>query len=550
MKWIVCSAWPYLDGKPHLGTFMHLLSADVYSRYLRMMHNEVVSVSGSDEHGTPMEVEAIRAKKSPKELADTYHGEMLKILNTFMVELDNYTRTESQVHINFVQDFYMELYGRGFVFSDRITQLYCEKDERFLPDRFVEGRCPYCGFESARGDQCDNCGRLLDPFELINPKCVICGQEPVVKETIQWFFDLPKLSKELTEYIENNSYLPENAKNFSRNWLKEGLKPRALTRDTKWGIPAPFPGAEDKTIYVWMEAVLGYVSAVKEWAEKLGKPELFESFWLSKETRSVYFIGKDNIPFHTIILPGLLMASGRGYALPTQVSSTEFILFEGKKFSKSKHIGVWMEDAMKIGKPEYWRFALMYFRPELRDSNFSWAEFDRAVNSELNDVLGNFVHRVMTFVKKFFDLQIPSPGEIDDTSGTLLRQLESLWEEYKQNMDSFKIKDAVRSMIELARRGNEYISSRVPWEQVKKNMAEASTTLYISSQVVYTITLMLYPFCPESSKKLWEMLGLEGDPVSIGTDKAGKEALKPGHRILPPSPLFSKVKVPTLQKTE
>ncbi|MEM3637711.1 MAG: methionine--tRNA ligase [Conexivisphaerales archaeon] len=540
-RWIVCSAWPYLDGSPHLGTFMHLLSADVYARYLRLKHEDVVSVSGSDEHGTPMEVEAIRTKTTPRELANRYHAEMLEILKTFMVELDNYTRTESPVHVKFVQDFYLRLYQRGYIYSQKVVQLYCNNDERFLPDRFVEGICPYCKYESARGDQCDNCGRLLDPLELEKPRCVICGQTPQPKETEHWFFDLSKLSAELNKYIDQNKELPENARNFSKNWLKEGLRPRALTRDSKWGIPAPFPGAEGKTIYVWMEAVLGYVSAVKEWAERKGNPELFSEFWLGKDTKSVYFIGKDNIPFHTIIFPALLIASGEGYVLPTQVSSTEFILFEGKKFSKSRHIGVWMNEAMRIAKPEYWRFALMYFRPELRDSNFSWTEFDRAVNSELNDVLGNFEHRVLTFIKKFFDMSIPEAKELDEDSKQMMEELSRLWNEYVNKMDSFQIKEAVRTMLDLARKGNEYMSRREPWEQIKHDNSLAAMTLYTCAQLVYTLTIMLYPFCPLSSTKLWEMLGLEGDPVSHGIEGAGREYLKPGHRIMPPSTIFSKV---------
>lgn len=544
-KWIVCSAWPYLDGSPHLGTFLHLLSADVYARYLRLKHEDVVSVSGSDEHGTPIEVEAVRAKVSPRDLANKYHQQMLEILKAFMVELDNYSRTESPTHLKFVQEFYMKLYERGYIFRQEVTQLYCEKDERFLPDRFVEGICPYCSYESARGDQCDNCGRLLDPLELIKPRCVICGQTPTPKKTEHWFFDLAKLTSQLNDYIEGNQELPENAKNFSRNWLKEGLKPRALTRDTKWGIPAPFPGAEGKTIYVWMEAVLGYVSAVKEWAETKGKPDLFKEFWLDRQTKSVYFIGKDNIPFHTIILPALLIASGDGYALPTQVSSTEFILFEGKKFSKSRHIGVWMKDAMKIGNPEYWRFALMYFRPEVRDSNFSWDEFDRVINSELNDVLGNFIHRVLTFIKKFFELTIPDPGKLDDDSKELLQELKRLWNEYISKMDSFEIKEAVRLMLDLARKGNEYMSKREPWQQIKSDRNQAALTLYTCSQLVYTLTLMLYPFCPASSLKLWEMLGLEDDPVKHGLAGAGEAYLKPGHKIMPPLVIFSKVSVPS-----
>lgn len=523
---------------------MQLLSADVYARYLRLIGDDVVSVSGSDVHGTPIEVEALKSKTTPRDLAEKYHKQMVDFLNRFLVELDNYTQTESPVHIKFVQDFYTRLYENGFVYSKKIWQLYCERDRMFLPDRFVEGTCPYCGKEGARGDQCDNCGRLLEPLDLVSPKCVICGLPPVTKESEHWFFDLPRLSERLKRYIQDSIEFPENARNFSLTWLKEGLKPRTLTRDNRWGIPAPFPGSEGKTIYVWMEAVLGYLSAVEELGQKRNDGGLFERFWKDAGTKSVYFIGKDNIPFHTIILPGLLMASEEKYVLPTQVSSTEFILFEGKKFSKSKGIGVWLEDAVKVGEPEYWRFALMYFRPESRDSNFSWVEFERAVNSEMNDVLGNFIHRVLTFVKRFFELTVPDPGELDDDSKELLGVLAESWQKYKSDMNSFAIKDAVRDALDLARRGNEYVSSREPWERIKRNdAASAAQTVYVGVQLVHTLSLMIYPFLPRSSLKVWETLGLDRDPVSEGASGAGTAAIRPGHKILPPSPLFSKVKV-------
>ncbi|MEM0287668.1 MAG: methionine--tRNA ligase [Nitrososphaerota archaeon] len=542
-KWIICSAWPYLDGRPHIGTFMHLLSADVYSRYLRMLGEEVVSVSGSDEHGTPIEVEALRLGSSPKELSNRYHDTMLKLLDAYMIKLDNYTRTESKVHIQFVRDFYLRLEKNGYIYPKVENQLYCEYDKRFLPDRFVEGICPYCGAPGARGDQCDSCGRLLEPTKLIEPKCVICGKTPVIKETKQWFFDLPSLSNEIQSYIERNKNLPENARNFSINWLKEGLQARAVTRDNRWGIPAPFKGADNKTIYVWMEAVLGYLSAVKELEDTKGS-NLFEFFWKDKESRSVFFIGKDNIPFHTIILPALLIASKEGYALPWQVSSTEFVLFEGKKFSKSKHIGIWMDEAMTIAPPEYWRFVMMYLRPEIRDANFTWSEFDRMVNDELNDVLGNFINRVLSFVERFFDSKVPDAGDLNHESKSILLAVSEAWNQYRSNMDAFAIREALKIMVDLARKGNEYMSSTEPWLLVKNknNRQSASTVLYTCCQVVYTLAIMMYPFMPSSAEKLLRMLGL--DYKVIKAEVAGHAALSPGHKIGRVSQLFSKVQIP------
>jgi len=310
-RWLVCSAWPYINYVPHLGTMIgSVLSADVFARYLRLRGDEVVFVSGSDEHGTPIEVEAIKRGIPPRKLTDEMHQKVKEIFDDWGITFDNYTRTESPTHKEFIQRFYMKIYENGHIFSEEIEMLYCPKCKRFLPDRFVEGECPYCGYENARGDQCENCGRLLDPVELKSPRCAICGSTPEVKKTTHWFFDLPKFEEDLKKYVEGNKQLPENARNFSLNLLKEGLRPRSLTRDNEWGIPAPFPGAEKKTIYVWMEAVLGYVSATIEWAKNIGKPDEWKKYWFDPQTKSVYFIAKDNIPFHVLILPALLMASG------------------------------------------------------------------------------------------------------------------------------------------------------------------------------------------------------------------------------------------------
>ncbi len=273
-KWIVNSAWPYVNSVPHLGTFIHLLSADVYTRYLRLKGEDVIAVTGSDEHGTPIEVEALRKGINPKELTDKYHNLILELLKKYSISFDNYTRTESPTHIKFSQSFYRKLYENNHVMKKTVELPHCDKCSRFLPDRFVEGKCPHCGFESARGDQCDNCGRVLDPTELIDGHCVFCGSKPTIKPSTHWFFELPRFEKDIENYLINNEQLPENAKNFSLRWIEEGLKPRALTRDNKWGVPSPFPGSEGKTIYVWMEAVLGYLSASIEFSENKGNPDL------------------------------------------------------------------------------------------------------------------------------------------------------------------------------------------------------------------------------------------------------------------------------------
>jgi methionyl-tRNA synthetase len=540
-KWIINSAWPYVNSVPHLGTFIHLLSADVYARYLRLKGEEVIAVTGSDEHGTPIEVEAIKKGVPPKQLTDAIHKQICDLLEAYNIRLDNYTRTESPVHIRYTQELYRKVYENGYVYTQNVSLPYCEKDQRFLPDRFVEGTCPHCGYEQARGDQCESCGRVLDPLELIRPRCVFCGAAPTVKSSTHWFFDLPKFRYKLLLLVQENKRLPENARNFSLKWLEEGLKPRSLTRDNKWGIPAPFPGAEGKTIYVWLEAVLGYVSASIEWAEKSGKPDAWKDFWFDKQTRNVHFIGKDNIPFHVIIFPSLLLATHEDYVLPWQVSSTEFILFNGQKFSKSKKVGVWIDEALKVAPAEYWRYVLIAIRPETRDANFTWRDFESHVNSELNDVLGNFVHRTLTFVNNYFDSKIPEPQELDSKDEALKNRIESSPSKVSQLFDQFQLRSALGEIIELARAGNQYLSEREPWHLVKTDRAKTATTLYFATQLVRSIGILISPFLPETAQHIRTQLNLTGEE---GWWDAGTLALKAGHAIGKATPLFHKVSVP------
>jgi methionyl-tRNA synthetase len=541
-RWIVTCAWPYINAVPHLGTLVQLLSADVYARYLRKAGEEVVFVSGSDEHGTPIEVEAMKKGISPRELTDKMHNYFLKLINEYGISFDNYTRTESSTHISFVREFYMKVYENGYVFERESEQLFCQKDGIFLPDRFVEGKCPYCGYERAKGDQCEMCGRLLNPTDLIDPRCAICGERPVIRSTKHWYFDLPKLEKELVEYINSTSSLPENARSMSLSMIREGLKPRALTRDNKWGIPSPFPGSEGKTIYVWMEAVLGYISATKEYFERAGNSDEFNKFWKEKSTKSVYFIGKDNIPFHVIILPALIMASKEGYVLPFNVSSTEFLNYEGDKFSKSRRWGVWLDEAILLLEADYWRYYLIAIRPETRDSNFSWKDFVMKINNELNDILGNFVHRALIFLRDRYESRVPEApldGVMEEVYKTAERSLEEL--------SSFKLRDSLRSVMDIARIGNKYLNESEPWRKYKENRKEADIIMKTAVQIIKTIAIYIEPFMPFTAEKIWRMLNLEGDVHKVGYENAFDEVLG-GHRISEVRPLFSKVKEEELRE--
>jgi len=501
-------------------------------------------VSGSDEHGAPIEVEALKRGISPRQLTDHYHQVFVDSLKTFNIQFDNYTRTESPVHKEFVQDFYRTLDKNGYVYAENIILPYCENDHRFLPDRFVEGECPYCHYTPARGDQCDNCGRVLDPKDLINPYCVLDHSTPVMKESKSWFFDLPKLADQLKKYVEENPNLPENARNFSLSWIRDGLKPRSLTRDLSWGIPAPFKGAEDKTIYVWMEAVLGYISATKEWAEKTEKPDLWKKYWLDPASHNIHFIGKDNIPFHVIVFPGLLLASKQGYSLPWEVSSTEWVQFDGQRFSKSRKIGVWIDEALQLEDAEYWRYALISLRPEQRDTNFTWQEFERKINTELNDVLGNFIHRTTTFISTRYNNKIPNYKQDQPGDQGILRVLHESPKLIDEKLEHFRLKEALEQVIQLAREGNRYLNENEPWQAIKTDPSKAEQTIGIAAQLVATIAIELQPFLPTTSSEIQKSI-LTSQKISW--KQAGQTTLGPGRGIRPMKPLFHKVSAEKLR---
>jgi len=406
-KVLVTSAWPYIQHVLHLGNLLPILSADVLARYHRLKGDEVLFVSGSDVHGTPVEVEAIKQGISPKELTDKNHRLVSDLFKKWGITFDNYTTTESPIHKEYVTNLHCKIDKNGYVFTQEAELPFCPECNRFLPDRFVEGKCPYCGYEGARGDQCEQCGRLIDPITLLEIRCSICGKTPAFRKVKHWYFDFPKFSEQLMNYVENNKQFPDNARNFSLNYIKEGLKPRPLTRDSEWGIPAPFKGAEGKVLYVWFENVLGYVSATIEYFKQHGNEEKWKEFWFDKDSKVLCLIGKDNIPFHTLIFPALLLAIHEGYNLPWNVSTNEFLTYEGQKFSKSRGIGVWIDEALELFPADYWRYTLIANRPETKDANFTWAIFLEKVNADLNDTLGNFVHRTLTFITRYYGGKVP-----------------------------------------------------------------------------------------------------------------------------------------------
>ncbi|MEM3437458.1 MAG: methionine--tRNA ligase [Nitrososphaerales archaeon] len=512
MKWIVTSAWPYSSDIPHLGNLIgSVLSADVIARYLRMKKHSVIFVSGSDEHGTPVEIEAIRRKIPVKEFADVNHKRIKKLFEEWNISYDNYTRTESPTHIDFVMNHFREIYENGFIFEEEELVHYCPKDKKFLPDRFVEGTCSYCGARGARGDQCDQCGKPLDAIKLIDPYCAICNGKTEIKSTKQWYFDLPKLSERIKSYLLNNKELSENALKFSLSLIEEGLKPRSLTRDTQWGIPAPFPGAEGKTIYVWMEAVLGYISAVIEYFKFRGNEDGWKDYWLDPNTKTAFFIGKDNIPFHTIIFPALLLASKQNYTLPNVISATEFLQFEGKKFSKSRRIGIWINEALEILPVDYWRYSLLSIRPESGDVNFTYELLEEKVNSELNDKIGNFVNRTLSAIQKFMNGKIVKRPELSQQGKDMIEKINQRHDKIDEQYEKFRIQRAVKLTLEQAEEGNAYLNLTEPWKTFKLKPDATYEALYIVARIVKALSIELYPIIPSTAEKIWYFLGLKGE---------------------------------------
>jgi methionyl-tRNA synthetase len=538
-KVLVTSAWPYINVTPHLGNLVgSVLSADVTARYYRLKGDDVLFVSGSDEHGTPIEVEAIKQGITPKELTDRNHAKVAELFRRWGASYDNYTCTESPVHKEFVQKTLLEIQKNGYIFEQETQMLYCEHDQRFLPDRFVEGKCPYCGAEKARGDQCDLCGKLLEPTTLVEPYCILCKNKPVAKTTKHWYIDLSKLTDPLCEYIKSNQQLPANVKSFSLNWIKEGLKPRAVTRDVAWGIPAPFEGAEGKTIYVWVEAVMGYISATIEQSQRMQQPEKWREFWLTKDAKTLYFVGKDNIPFHTIILPALLLASGQGYNLPWNVSATEFLQFKGQKYSKSQRVGIWIDEALEMFPVDYWRFFLIATRPESKDTNFTWNAFSDKINADLNDTFGNFIHRTLSFITSKFEGTIPAPTKLDADDQAVLDAVKEKVVQASKEFEDGWLQSAATTLIGISRIGNQYLNTKEPWNLMKTDKEKAGTIFYVAAQVVKAATVVSAPFMPETAEQLWQTLQLPGK-VSKWSDAT--VPLEAGHKIAKPKPLFHKI---------
>ena len=551
-KILVTSALPYVNGVIHLG---HLsgayLPADIYVRYKRLKDDDIIFICGSDEHGVPITITADKEDVNPQVIIDRYHEINKKAFEQFGMSFDNYSRTSFPIHHETAKEFFLEFYNRGILIEKKTNQFYDEKAKMFLPDRYVEGTCPRCGNEQARSDECENCGSLYDPSELINPKSKITGETPSLRETSHFYFPLGKYQPPLEKYVEemNKKYgWKDNVLQYCRGWFKEGLKERAITRDLDWGIKVPVDSAAGKVIYVWFEAVLGYISSTKEYSQKKGEPDLWKKYWQDPKTKYIAFIGKDNIVFHTIIFPAILMAWNEAgkeqYCLPQNVPANEFLNFEGKKFSKSRDWGIDVVDFLKLFQPDPLRYTLAANLPEIRDTDFYWKEFQARNNNELADILGNLINRTSTFVHKHFDGKVPARGKTEKIDDKMLKLISEYPSKVSSLFENYRIKEGVLEIMNLARTGNKYFNDSEPWKTVKSDKEKCGTALNICLQAIYTLAELFYPVIPFSSEKLFAMLNAK----PVNWSECGKNNLSEGHKLNQAEILFPKIEDEIIEK--
>jgi len=496
-------AWPYANGSLHLGRLSSVLPGDVLARYFRSKGDKVLYVSGSDCHGTPVAVQATNEGITPEAFASRYHEEFLKCFEQLGFSYDLYTRTDQQQHHKVVQELFLELLNNGHLYKKTIAQCYCEVDQRFLPDRYVEGTCPVCG-QQARGDQCDYCSTILDPSDLLDRVCKLCGNTPTERPTEHYYLSLSEFQSELTEYVDEAVSWRENAIKLTKRYLKEGLQDRAVTRDLSWGVDVPVAGFDDKKIYVWIEAVSGYLSASKQWATQSGGS--WEDFWAEEKGDIVayYVHGKDNIPFHTLIWPAVLLGA-RGLHLPDRIISSEYLTLEGQKFSTSRNWAVWVPDILERYHPDSIRYFLIANGPEKRDTDFSWREFIYSHNGELLGAFGNFVNRSLAFVDKFYEGKVPS-GKLDKVWRD---NIELLYLESGRLIEAGDLKDALEYIFSYVRKANQYFDREKPWLQVKEDRDACDSTIYTCVQIIANLANLLHPFLPFSCEKIRGFLSLE-----------------------------------------
>lgn len=535
---LVTSALPYANGPLHLG---HLagayLTADFYVRYKRLTNADIIFICGSDEHGVPITIAAEKEGVSPQDIVDRYHRQIKDVFEDFGISFDHYGRTSSKTHHKLSQEFFLTLHEKGFFKKKTEKQLYDPKADMFLPDRYVKGTCPNCGYEEAYGDQCEKCGNSLSPSELINPKSALTGETPEVKETEHWYMPLGEMQPKLEKWINSRENWKPNVMGQVKSWLNDGLSDRAVTRDLNWGVPVPLEDAKGKVLYVWFDAPIGYISSTKEWAEKQGKPDLWKDYWQNEETELYHFIGKDNIVFHCIMFPIMLMEHGN-YVLPKNVPANEFLNLEGQKLSTSRGWAVWLREYLDDFEPDLLRYALGVTLPETKDSDFSWKDFQSRVNTELADVMGNFVNRTFTFTQNYAGGKVPELQNATDFDNETLQSITAQKEKITAAYENFRFKEAIGETMNLARIGNRYFTETEPWKTRKTEPEKCMNTIHVSLQICAALSCLFEPVIPAKMKSLRAQLGLTDN---FSWDSISSDMLTAGKKILPGDILFQKI---------
>jgi methionyl-tRNA synthetase len=547
-RYLVTSALPYANGPLHVGQIVGAyLPADVFVRYLRARGHDVVYVCGTDEHGVPITLTAEREGKSPREIVDYWWAHMKETFERFDISFDNFSRTSTELHARNTQLFYRKLKEGGYISEEESKQMYSPTEGRFLPDRYVEGTCPVCGYKEARGDQCENCGSWYEAYELIEPHSKITGGPVEVRETTHLYLDLPKFSERLRDYVGGKEHWRGSVRNFILGIIDAGLEKRPITRDISWGVPVPEPGYEDKRFYVWFDACIGYVSSTVEWAENEGEPDRWREYWQEPDTRLIHFIGKDNTVFHALVWPAQLMGVGEDgeepYVLPYDIPANEFmnleIVVDGERrevqMSTSRNIAVWLHEALDSFPADPLRFYLASILPETSDVAFSWREFQARVNNDLIGNLGNYINRTLSFTERYFDGDLPRPEELSEEAEEVFADFRVLERRYEERMLAIRPREAFAELLAMGRRANRYFDAQAPWKSRKENPDEARESLYAGAVLLGSIAYHAAPYVPEAVERLQ---GFFEGPIARVSDL---EKLPEVYRTEGAKPLFARI---------
>lgn len=558
-------AWPYANGDLHLGHVAGAyLPADIFARYHRLRGNDVLMVSGSDAHGTPITLKAKQEKLDPYEVVKRYHSRFLEGWGRLGISFDLFTHTHTPNHLAQTAEIFTKLRDQGDLVVGTQQQFFDESEKMFLPDRYVRGTCPFCANERARGDQCESCGKTFEAKELLNPVSLLSETTPVLKDTDHYFFQMSKYNQEVLDYVSSQAHWRPHVKNFTQSMLEEGLGERAITRDIDWGVPVPEEGWEEKVIYVWFDAVIGYLSASKEWSKIVEQEDAWQRWWKNQDARSFYFIGKDNVPFHTVIWPLELMAFDKDLNLPYDVPANQFLNIDGEKFSTSRGLAVWLLQVLDTFDADSVRYYLASIFPETKDANFSWEELITRNNGELVAAWGNLVNRVLGFAYKRYDGVVPEPEELDELDTALLSKIEKGFETVAKSYEEVRLRDALKEAMSLTRDVNKYLDEKAPWTVFKEDPVKAGTATYVAMRAIDSLKLLFAPVLPHSAEKVHQFFGGEGElfgetyqeersekgdsyPVlrykkteseAAGVDRWRMSDLQPGTKFSKPEPLY------------